>query len=78
VRYLKVSFLIAAAAVLIALGLNEAGAFHRADGWLAVFLGQGVPAPEPHSVAQYAAVLLLALGIAWTTVDLNQSPRSWA
>jgi adenylate cyclase len=74
VRYLKVSFLIAAAAVLIALGLNEAGAFHRADGWLAVFLGQGVPAPEPHSVAQYAAVLLLALGIAWTTVDLNQAP----
>jgi adenylate cyclase len=73
VRYLKASLLFAAAAVVIALGLYEAGAFHRMDGWLAVFLGQGVPEPQTHSVAQYAAVLLLALGIAWTTVDLNQA-----
>jgi adenylate cyclase len=74
VRYLKASFLIAAAAAVIALGLYEAGAFQRPDAWLAVFLGQAVPAPERHSVAQYAAVLLLALGIAWTTVDINRTP----
>ncbi len=74
VRYLKASLLIAAAAVGIALGLYEAGTFHNMDSWLAVFLGQGIPAPERHSVAQYAAVLLLALGISWTTVDLNHVP----
>jgi class 3 adenylate cyclase len=74
VRYLKASLLFAAAAVVIALGLYEAGAFTRMDAWLAVFLGQGVPQPESHSVSQYAAVLLVALGIAWTTVDINQGP----
>jgi len=73
VRYLKASLLIAALAAVIALGLYEAGAFARMDAWLAVFLGQGVPDLEHHSIAQYAAVLLLALGIAWTTIDLNHS-----
>ena len=70
-RYLKASLLIAAAAAVIALGFYEAGSFNRMDAWLAVFLGQGVPEPDAHSIAQYAAVLLISLGIAWTTVDLN-------
>jgi len=43
------------------------------DRWLAVFLGQGVPVFARHSVAQYAAALLLAAGIAWTTVDINRT-----
>jgi len=73
VRYLKASLLIAAAAAAIALGLYETGVFQGIDRWLAVFLGQGVPALPLHSPAQYAAVLLLAAGIAWTTVDLNRS-----
>jgi class 3 adenylate cyclase len=73
VRYLKASLLFAAAAAVIALGLYEAGSFYHMDGWLAVFLGQGVPAREHHSVAQYAAVLLVAIGIAWTTIDLNHA-----
>jgi len=72
VRYLKASLLFAAAAVVIALGLYEAGAFNRMDAWLAVFLGQGISQQEAHSISQYAAVLLTALGIAWTTIDLNQ------
>ena len=72
-RYLKASLLIAAAAAAIALGLYETGVFQGIDRWLAVFLGQGVPALPLHSPAQYAAVLLLAAGIAWTTVDLNRS-----
>jgi class 3 adenylate cyclase len=74
VRYLKASLLIAAGAAVIALALYEGGAFFRMDAWLAVFLGQGIPAPESHSIAQYAAVLLVSLGIAWTTVDLNHVP----
>jgi class 3 adenylate cyclase len=72
VRYLKVSLLIAAAAAVIALGLYEAGVFRGMDQWMAVFLGGGVPALVRHSMAQYAAVLFLALGIAWTTIDLNR------
>ena len=72
-RYLKVSLLFAVAAAVIALSLYEAGAFHRMDSWLAVFLGQGVPDLEHHSLAQYAAVLLLAGGIAWTSIDLNRT-----
>ena len=75
VRYLKASLLISAAAAVIALGLYEAGLFHGIDRWLAEFLGQGVPASEGHLAryAQYAAVLLLSIGIAWTTVDLNRT-----
>jgi hypothetical protein len=73
VRYLKASLLCAAAALLIALGLYEAGAFRGMDQWLAVFLGQGVPALERHSPAQYAAIVLLSFGIAWTTIDLNRA-----
>jgi len=73
VRYLKVSLLIAVAAAVVALGLYEAGAFRAMDQWLAVFLGQGVPVLERHSLAQYAAILLLSLGIAWTTLDLNRT-----
>ncbi len=72
VRYLKASLLCAALAAAAALGLYEAGAFRGVDQWLAVFMGQGVPVLERHSPAQYAAVLLLAAGIAWTTVDLNR------
>lgn len=51
--------------------LLENGAYDRMDGWLAVFLGQGVPVVDHGSVAQFAAVLLVALGVAWTTIDLN-------
>ena len=72
-RYLKASLLIAAVAAAIALGLYEAGLFQSADRWLAVFLGQGIPALPRHSVAQYAAFLLLSIAIAWTTVDLNRA-----
>jgi adenylate cyclase len=71
VRYLKASLFCAATAAVIALGLYEAGVFRHVDEWLAVFLGQGVPVLERHSPSQYAAVLLIALGVAWTTVDLN-------
>jgi class 3 adenylate cyclase len=73
VRYLKATLLIAAAAAVIALGLYEANAFTWLDAWVSVFLGQGVPDVVHHSIAQYAAVLLLALGIAWTTVDIDQA-----
>jgi adenylate cyclase len=73
VRYVKATLLLAAAAAVLALILLGTGAFRGMDGWLGVFLGQGIPAPEGHSVAQYAAVLLLAAGIAWTTVDLNRA-----
>ena len=59
-------------AAALALRLLEAGAFHNPDGWLDVFLGQGIPDSDTHSVAQYAAVVLLAAGVAWTTVDLNR------
>jgi adenylate cyclase len=73
VRYLKASLLCAVAAAVIALGLYAAGAFHGMDQWLAAFLGQAAPVPEPHPVPQYAAVILLALGIAWTTIDINRA-----
>ncbi len=56
----------------LALILLGTGAFYKLDGWLGVFLGQGVPAADGRSVSQYAAVLLLAGGIAWTTIDLNR------
>jgi class 3 adenylate cyclase len=72
VRYLKASLVWAAVSVVIALGLYLTGAFHGFDQWLAVFLGQGVPTLERHSPPQYAAILLLSIGIAWTTIDLNR------
>ena len=71
-RYLKASLLIALAAAAVALGLYEGGSFVHIDAWLAVFLGQGIPLPDPHSIAQYASVILLSVGVAWTTVDLNR------
>jgi adenylate cyclase len=72
VRYAKASLLLAAVAAGLALILLGTGAFYKLDGWLGVFLGQGVPAADGRSVSQYAAVLLLAGGIAWTTIDLNR------
>lgn len=71
-RYLKATLLCAVAAIIVAVALYEAGAFRGLDQWLAIFLGQGVPVLPRHSIAQYAAVILLAFGIAWTTVDLNR------
>jgi len=73
VRYLKATLLCAAAAAVIALGLFEAGAFHRMDQSLAVFLGLGGPGLDRHSQAQIAVVLLLSVGVAWATVDLNRT-----
>ena len=71
-RYLKASLVCAAAAAVLALGLYEGSAFRVWDAWFSVFLGQGVPSLDHHSISQYAIVLLLSLGIAWTTVDLNK------
>jgi len=73
VRYFKASLICAIIAAAIALGLYEAGVFHFIDQWLAAFLGQVAPGMDRHSPAQYAAVILIASGIAWTTVDLNHA-----
>jgi class 3 adenylate cyclase len=58
---------------MVAMGLYGAWAFRGLDQWLALFLGQGVPVPDRESVAQFAAIFLLSVGIAWTTIDLNNA-----
>jgi class 3 adenylate cyclase len=73
VRYLKATLLCGVAALALALGLYEAGVFHNADRWLSVFMGLGAPpAAGWEQAAQIAAVVVLALGVAWTTIDLNR------
>ena len=71
-RYVKATLICAVLALFIALGLYEGGALRGLDHWLAAFLGITPPADGRHLPAQYAAVLLLSFGIAWTTVDLNR------
>ena len=44
------------------------------DRWLSVFMGEGAPvAAGWQGVVQCVAVVLLAGGIAWTTIDLNRA-----
>jgi adenylate cyclase len=73
VRYLKATLICALLALVIALGLYEAGALRGLDRALAGFLGLIAPAQGRHLPAQFAAIILLSFGIAWTTVDLNRT-----
>ncbi|HEX4086500.1 MAG TPA: adenylate/guanylate cyclase domain-containing protein [Chthoniobacteraceae bacterium] len=72
-RYLKATLICALLALVIALGLYEAGALRGLDRALAGFLGLIAPAQGRHLPAQFAAIILLSFGIAWTTVDLNRT-----
>ena len=76
-RHLKVTFICGVFAVLIAAALFELGAFRGLDARLATFLDRGVP-PMPDRAVQYWCIVLLGLGIAWTTVDVARMGLKFA
>jgi class 3 adenylate cyclase len=58
-------------AAFFAAGLMELGAFKGLDATLAAFLGRPSP-PVVERGLQYFLVLLFAMGIAWTTIDISR------
>lgn len=71
-RYLKATVICGFLAALFAVGLFELGAFRGMDAALAKSLA--LPSPPAASRAlQYALVLALSFGVAWTTIDVSRS-----
>jgi adenylate cyclase len=70
---LKVTLICGFLAAFLAAGLFELGAFKYLDAALASFLNRPSP-PEVERPLQYFLILLFALGISWTTVDLVSLP----
>ncbi|MDQ3624667.1 MAG: adenylate/guanylate cyclase domain-containing protein [Verrucomicrobiota bacterium] len=71
VRYLKVTLLIGSLVSLLVVGLAQAPFFEEVDAALGALLG--VPASyAPARFVQLPVVVLLAFGIAWTTVDISR------
>jgi adenylate cyclase len=72
VRYLKITLLIGFAVALVVAGLYEVSAFSMLDLSLCSFMGRA-SRPSSHRLAtEYILFVFLALGIAWTTVDINR------
>jgi len=69
-RYIKVFLFIGLVVSLIAIGLHEAGLWARFDAALARMLGQTAP-PLSRRLFQYPFFIVLAFGIAWTTIDIS-------
>ena len=63
--------------MLIAAALFELGAFRSLDAQLATFLDRAEPPASAHAV-QYWCIILLGLGIAWTTVDVARTGLKFA
>jgi class 3 adenylate cyclase len=72
VRYLKATLLIGLLTSVVVAALYEAGIFARLDATLAAFLGKTALPDSNRLIAQYAAVICLAFGIAWTTIDITK------
>jgi adenylate cyclase len=72
VRYLKVTILIGLAVSAFVAVLCAAGALNRLDVGLWSFLGRVHESPLRTSPVQYPLIVLLAFGIAWSTVDINR------
>ncbi len=70
VRYLKVTLFIGFLVSLAVTCLYELGAFFQLDLALSGFLGRGAPTPLGDRALQYPLFIILAFGIAWTTVDI--------
>ncbi len=70
-RYLKATLICAALAAFTSVCPFETGAFRALDVRLADFLGHD--APGTSRASQYFLILVFALGIAWTTVDIGRS-----
>lgn len=69
-RYIKVTLFIGFVVSLIAAGLHEAGLWARMDAALALVMGRPAP-PAADRLHQYPLFILLAFGIAWTSVDIS-------
>lgn len=68
-RYIKATIICALLAAFAGAGLFELGAFRWLDTKLSAFLGWP-SLPEVGRGGQYSLVILLAAGIAWTTIDI--------
>lgn len=73
-RYLKVTLLIGFVVSGIVAGLYALDVFAKLDNGLWSFLGSVSEPPRQRAPVQLAAVVFLAFGIAWTTVDINRPP----
>src|SRR5690606_30531643 len=72
VRYFKVTLLIGTIVAAIVAALFETGAFRELDLGLGNFLGLRF-SPVSNRWEQYPLFILLAYGIAWTTVDIPRT-----
>ena len=70
-RYLKVTLLVGFIVTLLAGSLFALGAFDRLDSSLWRFLGH-TTAPGRHPLAQWFVAMILAFGVAWTTIDIQR------
>src|SRR4249920_137878 len=65
--------LIIGSAVAILLGLlHEMGWLTGLDRQLATIFGLGLATPVHHPIVQYLAIVTLAFGVAWATIDINR------
>ncbi len=71
-RYFKVSILIGILVTLCVVVLYETGLLYQLDLRLATQLGRQASLPGQDRVVQYLLGVLFAIGIAWTTVDINR------
>lgn len=70
-RYLKVTLLIGTAVSLLVGGLVYAPIFEKIDGALAALLGVAA-SRSPAPAVQFPVLVLLAFGVAWTTIDISR------
>ena len=71
-RYLKVTLIIGFLVSLFVLGLEAGGFLPRLEAPLARFLGLSEPLSAPQAL-QFVVIAALALGIAWTTIDISRA-----
>ncbi len=71
-RYLRATIVCAFLASLAVAALCELGVFYKLDLMLWHFLGLESVPPVGRSAQRYIFFILLALGVAWTTIDINK------
>jgi adenylate cyclase len=64
--------LFGAITALVVAGIYEAGMFQRLDQMLWTVLKSTAPLPTHRSAVQYLAIVVLSLGIVWTTIDIGK------
>ena len=71
-RALRYTLIIGSVVTLLVIALHQTGWLTPLDRQLATIFGLGLATPIHHPFIQIAAIVLLAFGVAWTTIDINR------